>query len=127
MTIYVAPRYGSFATQSTVIRILTSMNLHLAICVVCGCMAFDIYIPNSILRARNDMSLQYIFNVALPVTIFTIFHVLQFLPWPRSEGSAMTISHPFLPWPRSEGSAMTISYPLFLVVVVVVVLLGFQA
>ena len=30
----------------------------------------------------------------------------------------------FLPWPRSEGSAMTISYPFSLVVVLV---LGFQA
>ena len=30
----------------------------------------------------------------------------------------------FLPWPRSEGSAMTINYPFFLLVVVV---LGFQA
>ena len=29
----------------------------------------------------------------------------------------------FLPWPRSEGSAMTFRYPFFLVVVVV----GFQA
>ena len=37
---------------------------------------------------------------------------------------------PFLPWPRSEGSAMTFRYPFFLVVVVLVVLVvlvGFQA
>ena len=42
-------------------------------------------------------------------------------PWP-----SVTL---FLPWPRSEGSAMTISYPLFLllVVLILVVVLGFQA
>ena len=76
--IYVAPRDGSFATQRTLIWNLPSINLHVALCVVCDCMVFAIYRPNFILMARNNMSLHYIFHVALPVTIFTIFLVIQF-------------------------------------------------
>ena len=78
VTIYVAPRDGSFATQRTLIWNLPSINLHVALCVVCDCMVFAIYRPNFILMARNNMSLHYIFHVALPVTIFTIFLVIQF-------------------------------------------------
>ena len=79
MTLHVAPGDGFFATQRTVIWILPSMNLHVALCVVCGCMVFAIYIPNLNLKSMNNMSLQYIFHVAFPVTFFTLFLVLQFL------------------------------------------------
>ena len=63
--------------QSTVKWILSSMNLHVALCVVCGFMVFAIYIPNFIISVRNYISLEYIFYAALPVTIFTTFLVLQ--------------------------------------------------
>ena len=64
--------------QSTVILIFPSMNLYVAICVVCGvwCGVW-LYIPHFILVARNNMLFQYIFYVALPVTFFTFFLILQ--------------------------------------------------
>ena len=57
ITLHVAPGDGFFATQITVIRILPSMNLHMALCVVCDCMVFAIYIPNFNLMSMNNMSL----------------------------------------------------------------------
>ena len=66
-----------FGTQRTVIWIFHSMNLHVALCVVCGCMVFAIYIPNINLMSINNMSFQYIFHVGFPVTFFTLFLVLQ--------------------------------------------------
>ena len=78
MTLQVAPGDGFFATQRTVIWLLPTMNLHVALCVVCGCMVFAIYIPYLNLMSMNNMSLQYIFHFPFPVTFFTLFLVLQF-------------------------------------------------
>ena len=44
---------------------------------VCGCVIFAIYIPNTILITMNRMSLWYIVHVAFHVTFFTFFLVLQ--------------------------------------------------
>ena len=77
MPLHVAPGDGFFCTKITVIRILYSMNLHVALSVVCGCMVFAIYIPNIDLITLNNMSLWYIFHVAFLITFFILFLVLQ--------------------------------------------------
>ena len=77
MTLHVAPGDGFFGTQRTVIWIFHRMNLHVALCVVCGCMIFVIYIQSNNLITMNNMSIWYIFHVALHVTFFTFFLALQ--------------------------------------------------
>ena len=77
MTLHVAPGDGFFGTQRTVILIFHSMNLHVALGVVCGCMVFANYIPNIYLIIKNNMSLRYIFHVGFHVTFFTLFIVFQ--------------------------------------------------
>ena len=54
MTLHVAPGDG----DGTVIWIFHSMNLHVALSVVCGCVVFAIYIPNINLITMNNMSLR---------------------------------------------------------------------
>ena len=77
MTLNAAPGDGFFGTQRTVIWIFQRMNLHVALSVVCGCMIFLIYILSNNLITMNNMSLWYIFLVALHVTFFTLFLALQ--------------------------------------------------
>ena len=73
MTLHAAP--GDAWT--TVIRIFHRMNLHVALSVICGCMTFVIYILSNNQITMNDMSLWYIFHVALHGTFFTLFLALQ--------------------------------------------------
>ena len=76
MTLHAAPGDAFFGTQRTVIWIFHRMNLHVALSVVCGCMIFVIYILFNLIT-MNNMSLWYIFHVALHVTFFTLFLALQ--------------------------------------------------
>ena len=77
MTLHVAPGHGFVGKQRTVIWIFHSLNIHVALSVVCGCMVIAINIPNIILITNNDMSLWYIFHVAFHIPCFTLFLVLQ--------------------------------------------------
>ena len=63
MTLHVAPGDESFGTQRTVIEIFHSMNIHVLLSVVCGCMVFAIYTPNINMITMNKMSHWYIFLV----------------------------------------------------------------
>ena len=78
MTLYVGIGDGSFDTESTDIGIFASMNflweVRLLCDVVCGVW---LYITHFILMARNKTSFQYIFCVALLVTFFSLFLVLE--------------------------------------------------
>ena len=76
-TLHVASGDGFFGTQKTLKWILYSINLHVALSVVCSCMVFALYIPNINMITLNNMSLRYIFHVTLHVTFFTLFLVLQ--------------------------------------------------
>ena len=77
MILNAAPRDRFFGTQKTVIWIFHSMNPHVVLSLVCGCMVFEIHIPSINLISMNNMSLWYIFHVAFHVTFFTLFLVLQ--------------------------------------------------
>ena len=55
MTLHVAPGDECFGTEGTVIWIFHSMNIHVALSVVCGFMVFAIYIPNINLITMNNM------------------------------------------------------------------------
>ena len=55
MTLHVAPWDGFLGTQRTVIWTFHSMNLHVVLSVVCGCMVFAIYIPNIHMITMNNM------------------------------------------------------------------------
>ena len=77
MTLNAAPVDGFFGTQKTVIWIFHSMNRHVVLTLVCGCMVFEIYIPSINLITMNNMSLWYIFYVAFHVTFITTFLVIQ--------------------------------------------------
>ena len=84
MTLYVAIGDGSFATHSTVIWILPSVNLFVKKKMICVVVCWCTY-PNSI----SWLGIIPIFYVALPVTILTRLLVLQvsfksWLQWPYS-------------------------------------------
>ena len=57
MALHVGPGDGLFATQSSDID-SPYYGFHVALCVVCGCMVFAIYIKNLNLMSTNNMSLQ---------------------------------------------------------------------
>ena len=77
MTLQVAPGDGLFGTQITLIWIFHSMNLYVALGVVCGCIVFANNIPNIYLIIKNNMSLWNISHVAFHVTFFALFIVLH--------------------------------------------------
>ena len=56
MTLHVAPGDGFFGTQRTVKLIFHSMNPHVALSVVCGCMVFAIDTTNNNLITMNNTS-----------------------------------------------------------------------
>ena len=72
-----APGDRFFGKQRSVIWIFNSINLHVALSVLCGCTVFAIYIPYIYLITMNNMSLQYIFCVVISCFLLHIFLVLK--------------------------------------------------
>ena len=68
-----APGDVFLCKQRSAIWIFNSINLHVALSVVCGCMVFAIYIPIINLVTINNMSLQYIFHVVISCYLLHIF------------------------------------------------------
>ena len=68
-----APGNGFFGKQRLVIWIFNSINLHVALSVVCGYMVFAVYIPYNNLITMNIMFLQYIFNDVISWYLLIIF------------------------------------------------------
>ena len=85
-----------FGTHGAVTWFIPSMNLHVALSVVCGCKVIAINIPNVNLITMYNMSLRYIFHVPFHVTFFTLFLDLQvFLYKPDFDNQNGNVLRPY--------------------------------